>query len=352
VPDFTISLSAPNPATVIAGSPTAYKVTVSPVSGSGFIANVALAAQGLPAGATASFIPAAVSGGSGTSTMTVTSPVSLTAAAVMGTSGTLSHMAAAQGVLTVQDFTLTVTPSSSSSFPWVVTAGQTLNFAVSAVGVNGFSSALNLYLNLPGYSVFGGTVTTGSGSATITWVIPANTAGGAFNYSISAQLGGAGGLSHSVTGQLSVAAQNFSVSLVQTPIVMASWPGSANFTMTLTSINNFAGPLVFGDLPFSDWVPFYAGVNGPVYAFPPVTLTAGGTTTANFSISFGSSLVLPYGPGPYGFAIVATGAYVSNPAATVSNPAYASVTFGSNPGSVLSSSSTHSGSFSVGQSRK
>jgi hypothetical protein len=192
-------------------------VTAAPISGSGFSGNVALAAQGLPAGVIASFSPATIclpvaacGATSTTSTMTVTSPVSLTAAAVMGTSGTLSHMAAAQGALTVQDFTLTVTPSSSSASPLVVTAGQALNFTVTAAGVNGFTSPVNLSLILPGSALFEVPVTPGGAPASFTWVVPANTAGGPFNYSISAQLGGLGGLTHSVTGQLSVAAQNFS----------------------------------------------------------------------------------------------------------------------------------------------
>ena len=344
VSDFTITLSAPNPATVIAGSPATYTVTVGP--GIGFTSTVTPAALGLPAGATASFNPTTISSTSGpsgwSSTMTVTSPVSLTAG-VVGTSGTLSHTATAQGVLTVQDFTLTVTPSSSSASPWVVTAGQTLNFTVSAAGANGFSKALNVSLGLPGYSYFGGTVTPGA-PLNFSWVLPANTAGGAFSYSIIAQLNGPGGLTHSVTGQLAVAAQNFSFSVVQTPpIVTASWPGSANFTMTFTSINNFAGPVFFEGVPFPGWTPFYPGVNGIVYTYPSVTLTAGGTTTSQFSIEFGGT-PLPYGPGPYPFYIFATNG-------SVSQLAFDSITFGSGAlGYVLSVASTHTGSFAVGQS--
>ena len=333
-PDFTISLSAPIPATVIAGSPATYTVTVAPVSGSGFIGNVGLAAQGLPAGATASFSSATVSGGSGTSTMTVTSPVSLTAAAVMGTSGTLSHMAAAQGVLTVQDFTLTVMPSSSSASPWVVTAGQTLNFTVTATGVNGFSEPINVSLGLLGSSYFEGALTPGA-PLNFSGVVPPNTAGGAQSYSV---LGQYGGLSHSVTGQLSIAAQNYSISVVQTNLQQAlSSPGSAGFTMTLASINGFTGTVSFASISNAGW---------SVAGFPNsgVTLTANETWTGPLTVTFPAGLAADQA-----IMEINSKSLYSN-LVSIYQSSFTTVTFGSSPGSALSISSTHAGSFSVGQS--
>jgi hypothetical protein len=75
---------------------TSYIVTVSSVNG--FTGNVNLTLSGLPSGATAAFNPAVVSGGSGTSKLTITvgnsrGKYTLT---ITGMSGGLSHSAAVQ----------------------------------------------------------------------------------------------------------------------------------------------------------------------------------------------------------------------------------------------------------------
>ncbi len=67
-PDFSISAS-PSSQTVQHGNSTSYTVKVIPSGG--FSATVALSASGLPSGASASFSPSSVRGGSGSSTMTV-----------------------------------------------------------------------------------------------------------------------------------------------------------------------------------------------------------------------------------------------------------------------------------------
>jgi beta-glucosidase len=92
-PDFSIS-ATPSSQTVTAGSQTTYSVTISALNG--FTGSVALAASGLPSGATASFSPTSISG-SGTSTLTVSTSTSTPAASstltIKGTSGSLSHSA-------------------------------------------------------------------------------------------------------------------------------------------------------------------------------------------------------------------------------------------------------------------
>src|SRR5215471_2295687 len=67
-PDFTIAAS-PGTQTVVSGNSVAYTVTIAPQNG--FSGTVGLSATGLPAGATASFNPASITG-SGSSTLTVT----------------------------------------------------------------------------------------------------------------------------------------------------------------------------------------------------------------------------------------------------------------------------------------
>jgi hypothetical protein len=91
-PDFGLSTTQSSQ-TVTAGSGAGYPWTIT--SGNGFSGSVSLAASRLPAGATASFAPAAVNGGSGTSMLTVnTSPATppgTYSVTVTATSGGLVH---------------------------------------------------------------------------------------------------------------------------------------------------------------------------------------------------------------------------------------------------------------------
>jgi hypothetical protein len=92
-PDFSISTS-PASRTVAAGTGTTYTVTVT--AQNGFSGPVTLSAGTLPAGVSGSFSQTTVTG-SGTSTLTITTAPSTTAATypltVSGTSGSLSHSA-------------------------------------------------------------------------------------------------------------------------------------------------------------------------------------------------------------------------------------------------------------------
>jgi len=67
-PDFTITAS-PASQSVVAGGFTTYTATVAPVNG--FTGSVTLSVLGLPSGATGSFSPNSITGGSGSSTLTV-----------------------------------------------------------------------------------------------------------------------------------------------------------------------------------------------------------------------------------------------------------------------------------------
>jgi hypothetical protein len=104
--DFTLS-ATPRSQTVTVGGSASYTVTMTPSDGFG--ATVALSTSGLPTGATASFDPASVSGGPGSSTLSVsTSCRTLTGTytlTITGTSGSLSRSATV---------TLTVNPQQAT----------------------------------------------------------------------------------------------------------------------------------------------------------------------------------------------------------------------------------------------
>src|SRR4030095_5743735 len=99
-PDFTIS-GSPTTQTVIAGNATTYTASVGALNGFGGV--VTLSASGLPAGATAGFSPATVTG-TGNSTLTVTTggniPAGSSTLTITGTSGSVTHTATVALIVT------------------------------------------------------------------------------------------------------------------------------------------------------------------------------------------------------------------------------------------------------------
>ena len=119
-----------------------YTVSVTPQGG--FSSDVALSVSGLPAEASASFEPAEVAGGSGSSLLTVSTsastPVGSYPLTVTGTSGSLSH--AAHMTLIVDpppDFSVAVSPSSTSTV-----AGGTAAYTVTVAPVSAFGEDVAL----------------------------------------------------------------------------------------------------------------------------------------------------------------------------------------------------------------
>jgi hypothetical protein len=122
-PDFGLA-ATPASQTVSTGAAANYTATVTPSNG--FTDAVALSVTGLPAGATATFTPTSITGGSGSSTMkistTSSTPAGSYALTVMGTDGALQHTAAV---------TLVVSASSSGC----VTASPTNGWQNNAFAV-------------------------------------------------------------------------------------------------------------------------------------------------------------------------------------------------------------------------
>jgi hypothetical protein len=147
-PDFQVFASGLSPTPVTAGSSAASTITVAPLHG--FNGNVALSCTGLPTGVSCSFNPASITGGSGNSTLTVTTASSLAVGSytviVTGVSGSTSHIAALTltvGSGTTADFQISATATSPAS----VTAGNSSTSTVTIAAVNGFNSAVALTCN-------------------------------------------------------------------------------------------------------------------------------------------------------------------------------------------------------------
>jgi uncharacterized membrane protein len=204
VADFSIAAPTPTSQTVTAGNDTSYGVTVT--GSGGFTGSVTLSASGLPPGANASFSPNPVTGGSGSSTMSVTTNTSTPAGTytvtITGSSPGLTHSTTVTLVVNPApqpDFTLSASPSTLT-----VTRGSTGSYTVTIAGVNGFAGSVSLSVSGLGSRVttsFSPGSVTGSGSSTLTITVARSATRGKSTLTIT---GTSGALSHSTTAALTI----------------------------------------------------------------------------------------------------------------------------------------------------
>jgi hypothetical protein len=233
-PDFSVS-ATPNSHTVAQGSNTTYTTTISPLNG--FTDTVSLNVSGLPAGATASFVPASAVNPRtwalivSTATTTAAGTYALT---ITGTSGTLSHSTTVTMIIPgPPDFSLSASPSSQT-----VTPGNNAIYTASISALNGFTNTVNMSASgLPTGATanFNPTSVTGSGNSPLTISTAATTPTGTYTLTIT---GTSGGLSHSTTVTLVVVTPDFSISA--TPGSQTVIPGNnAIYTTTISPLFGF-----------------------------------------------------------------------------------------------------------------
>ena len=237
-PDFSLSAS-PSSQTVTAGGSTSYTATVTPSNG--FSGTVSLAISGVPSGASCS--APAISGGSGSSTVSCSTTSSTTPATytltITGTSGTLSH--STQVSLTVNSAMVCTTatangtwnntafPSHNGSFTAVFDATPSVSGQSSAVGVSkGAQTAFTGFANIVAFATSG--------------VIQARNGGGYFNSTIQYS----GGTSYHFRLAINVTAHTYSVFV--TPAGGSEQTVGTNFAFrteqnTVTSLDHW-GALV------------------------------------------------------------------------------------------------------------
>ena len=177
VPDFGLSVTPPTTASVAAGSPATYTISVSGVNSFNSAVTLTCSA-GLPPGASCSFLPPAVTPGATpvTSALTITTSASTPAATsnvtVTGTSGFLSHDTTVSLTVTPSpDFTLTVAALS----PATVSAGGSATSTTTIAPTNGFNGAVSLTCSVaptvtrvPTCSFNPASVVGGAGTSTLT----------------------------------------------------------------------------------------------------------------------------------------------------------------------------------------
>ena len=202
--DFTLT-ATPASRTVTVGGATTYTATAAPLNG--FTGAVALTVSGLPAGTTGSFNPTSITGGSGNSTLTVTTsgttPVGSYTLTLTGTNGSLIHSATVTLVVSSVsggDFSLAASPSQQT-----VVAGNGTTFTGTVSPLSGFTGTVNLAVSgLPSGAngAFSpAAVAGGSGSSTLTITTTSTTSAGWY---ILTMTGTSGSLSHSANVTLVV----------------------------------------------------------------------------------------------------------------------------------------------------
>jgi hypothetical protein len=203
--DFSISAS-PSSNSVVPGGSVNY--TVSTTAFSGFSGSIALSASGLPAGATASFSPATVTG-TGSSTLTVTTtgstPVGTSTVTIKGVSGSVTHTTTVSLVVNAQppppDFTISASPSTQT-----VIVGNATTYTASVGALNGFGGIVTLGASgLPAGATasFSPATVTGAGSSTLTVTTAGSTPLGTSTVTVK---GVSGSVTHTTTVTLTATA--------------------------------------------------------------------------------------------------------------------------------------------------
>jgi uncharacterized membrane protein len=203
-PDFSLS-ATPASQTVVPGNGTSYTVTATPSNG--FAGNVSLSVGALPSGVNATFNTNPIAGGSGSSTLTVTTASSTAPGTytltITGTSGSLTHSATVTLVVNASstpDFSLSATPSSQT-----VVHGNGTSYTLTVTPSGGFAGNVSLSVGaLPsGVNATFNTnpIAGGSGSSTLTVTTTSSTPTGTYTIPIT---GTSGSLTHSTSVTLIV----------------------------------------------------------------------------------------------------------------------------------------------------
>ncbi|MBZ5523559.1 MAG: hypothetical protein LAP21_15100 [Acidobacteriia bacterium] len=275
-PDFFLS-SAPASQTVIQGNSVNY--TISMTSTNAYAGTANLSVTGLPAGATATFTPASLTGAA-SSTLAVstiaTTPAGTYTLTISGTDGTLTRTTPVTLVVTgPQNFSLSVTPGAQSAAP-----GQSAVYSVTVNPANGYTGTVNLSTSpLPA-------------GTTATFAPASVPAGGSSTLTISVAAGAVSGVYPiTITGSDTVSVPNLtnstSVNLLISDFAVSATPASltvpqnnsGNYAVSVAAISGYSGTV---NLTLSGQP---AGVTG---VFTPASITGSGSST--LAVSVGSAV--------------------------------------------------------------
>lgn len=292
-PAFTLAASA-STTDLSTGSSTAVPLSITPSGG--FNSTVALSVSGMPAGVTAAFSPASLTG---TATSTSTLTLSASTSAKPGTYG-LVITAAGGGITHTANLTVAVvTPSFALTLGGAVPSlqiGGTAAVPLTLTPSNGFHSAVTLTASgLPAgvtASFAPATVTSSTkASSTLTLTAAATAKAGSFNLKVTAT---GGGITSDITVSVTTPAPSFTLAAASAAAVSVAAGGTGNAQIAFTPGVGFTSPVSFtvSGLP--------AGVSA---TFSPAILTgpAAATTAVKFSATGAAK------SGTYSVTITGTG---------------------------------------------
>jgi len=280
---------APGGQLIAAGQTAGYIVSVSPVNG--FTADVTLSATGAPAGSIVSFNPPVISGGLGTSALSVTPPANapsgLSVLTITGTSGALAHSGKRElNVNNSADFSGFISPTINT-----VIAGQRANYTVNVTSLNGYTGSTTLSLSgVPANTTFRftpGTIMGGAGTSSLIITTSASTPTGSYTLTLSGQ---SGSDVKSTTIQLNVnsSAGDFGGSITPTAQSVSA-STDATYAVNIVPTGGFTGNVT---LSVSS-LPAGAGVG-----FNPTNVITGGSGSVSFTVS-----TIGVAPGTYSILV-------------------------------------------------
>jgi pseudomonalisin len=285
-PDFTFTAS-PASQSVVQGSSVAYSAVITAVNN--YTGTISFSVAGLPAGATLTPPPPAVTN-FGSSAITIltnngaTTPVGIYPLTITATDGVLVHTAAVTlSVTAPADFTISATPASQT-----VTAGVNAGYQINVGSVGGFNGLVSLSVSVasttqpppPGeinpIASINPTSLTGSGLAALTLTTDSTTTADTYVVTITGTAAN-GTLVHSTTVTLVVNAQATGDFTISAPNVIAvKRTQSGSLQVTITAQAGFTSNV---DLSVSGLPSLVTGV------FSPTSVNTSGTSTLTLTVS-------------------------------------------------------------------
>ena len=358
-PGFSISTTG---ATVEQGTSATDSVTVSAING--FNGSVALTISGLPAGVTAAFSPATVTGSAGTTltfTATNTATVGPATVTITGTSGSTTASTTLTLTVTAEpNFTISASPTALSVAP--ATSGTS---SVSIGYVGGLTGSVSLSAsNLPSgvQANFSPNSVNATGTVSVSFFVQSGTAAGTSTVTLT---GTDGMISHSVTLALTIpgtATPSFTIAPTTSALTVVQGSHTTD-TLTILPAGGFTGSvtLAASGLPSGVTAAFgtnpttgsslltltassaaaagtstltITGTSGSLTASTNISLTVNTTQTPGFTLATSASSVsLTQGASTTEtIAVMDTGGFTGNVTLAISGlPAGVSAVFGTNP---------------------
>jgi cellulose 1,4-beta-cellobiosidase len=267
--------------TVEQGTTATDSVTVSSING--FNSAVNLSISGLPAGVTATFSPATVTGSAGTTlsfVATNTATVGAATVTITGSSGAITSSTTLTLTVSAEpNFTISASPAAVS-----VPASTSGTGSISIGYVGGLTGSVSLSAsNLPsGVSAnFSPNSVNGTGSVSVSFFVQSGTAAGTSNVTIT---GTDGTISHSVTVALTIpgtGSPSFTIAPATTALTVTRGSSVAD-TISVADSGGFAGSVTLAVSGVPAGVTASFGTN-PTTGTSVLTLTAGSAAATGTS---------------------------------------------------------------------